>query len=94
MIHVTEKASEALLQGLQANTDDQTQGLRLTHIAGQGYGLALDTEREGDQVVEHQGRKTLLVGQALAEQLDGAVLDALDSPEGPRLSIQLPDTEA
>jgi Fe-S cluster assembly iron-binding protein IscA len=94
MIHVTEKAGQALLESLQANTSEETQGLRLTHVAGQGYGLALDTERAGDQVVQHQGRKVLLVAETVAEQLEDAILDAVDSPEGPRLSIQLPDTEA
>jgi Fe-S cluster assembly iron-binding protein IscA len=94
MIHITEKASNALLEALQANASDEAQGLRLTHVVGQGYGLALDMEREGDQVIEHQSRKVLLVAQALGEQLDGAVLDAVDLPEGARLSLQMPDTEA
>jgi Fe-S cluster assembly iron-binding protein IscA len=94
MIHVTDKASEVLLKGLEANATDETQGLRLTHAAGQGYGLALDAEHEGDQVVECQGRKVLLVEEGLEQQLDGAILDAVESTEGTRLSIQMPGTEA
>lgn len=94
MIHVTEKASDVLLQALEAKADDQEQGVRLTQVAGQGFGLGLDVEHEGDQVVEHQGRKVLLVDESLGNQLDGAILDVVDSPRGPTLSIQMPETEA
>jgi Fe-S cluster assembly iron-binding protein IscA len=94
MIQVTEKASGVLLQALEAKADDETQGIRLTQVAGQGFGLGLDAEQEGDQVVEHQGRKVLLVDEALANQLEGAILDVVDSPRGPTLSIQMPETEA
>jgi len=47
----------------------------------------VDTETLGDQVVEHEGSKVLIVERELADQLEGVTVDVEDTPEGPRLSI-------
>ena len=47
----------------------------------------LDREAEGDQVVEHEGVKVLLVDSDLAPVVDGKTLDVEDTAEGPRLVI-------
>lgn len=87
MLNVTEKAAGALLESLDASKSEESQLLRLTRAA-EGLGLALDQERDGDQVVEHDERKILVVEQDISQALDGATLDAVDTPEGPRLVLQ------
>jgi len=94
MIQVTEKASGVLLEALEAKADDETQGIRLTEATGDGFGLALDVERKGDQVIEHEGRKVLMVEEALGEELEGAILDVVEATRGPILSLQMPEGEA
>lgn len=87
MLNVTEKAAGALLESLEASRSEESQLLRLTRMA-EGLGLALDEERAGDQVVEHQDRKVLVIEQDISQSLDGATLDAVDTPEGTRLVLQ------
>lgn len=94
MIQVTEKASGVLLEALEAKADDETQGIRLTEVTGEGFGLSLDVEREGDQVIEHKGRKVLIVEEALGEELEGAILDVVKSTRGPALTLRMPEAEA
>ncbi|HEY8477959.1 MAG TPA: iron-sulfur cluster biosynthesis family protein [Chloroflexota bacterium] len=92
MINVTEKAKDELHDMLQqAGVQDAEIGIRLTATQGEGgqvqLALVLDESHEGDQVVEHEGRKVLLVDQFIAEQIDGATLDVAETPEGNRLTI-------
>ena len=87
MIGVTDRAKQELKNILDDNTDDQESGLRLvTNEQGQ-IGIAIDKERPGDNVVEHNGSKVLLVEEALASQLVGITIDIENAPEGPRLAI-------
>ena len=84
MVTVTERAREHLL-GILADYPDADVGLRLVvHSRGQ-LRLINDTERKGDQVVEHEGRKVLLVHQQVTEALQGTVVDCEETAEGPRL---------
>lgn len=87
MIGVTDRAKEELKNILDSNADDQELSLRLvTNEQGQ-IGIALDKERPGDNVVEHNGSKVLLVEDALVPHLVGITIDIEDTPEGPRLAI-------
>jgi Fe-S cluster assembly iron-binding protein IscA len=90
MLTVTEKAAEALSDALQAADSDDSHVLRLAS-SGEGLGLALDEERDGDQVVVHEERKVLVIEAEVAQALTGAVVDAVDTPEGRRLVLQSPD---
>jgi len=94
MVTVTEDAKVELGRVLaSANVDDPTVGLRLI-AGGRGqFGLVLDTEHEGDQVVEHEGSKVLLVGQDLTEPLEGVTIDCRQTDEGARLVIYRQSTE-
>jgi Fe-S cluster assembly iron-binding protein IscA len=89
MLNVTEKAAAALGTSLQDATQKEEETFRL-HRSGDGLGLAIDQERDGDQVVEHDKRKVLVIEQAIANELDGAQLDAVETPEGRRLVLQSP----
>jgi len=70
-----------------ANVDDPEIGLRLVVSEPQAFSLLLDKEQEGDQVVEHEGAKVLLVGQELSQALEGVTVDCQETTEGTRLTI-------
>jgi len=90
---VTNGAKQLLLEALLANTDDPEVGLRLALGPGGQLALVLDKEAEGDQVVEHEGSKVLLVGAELAFVVDGVTIDVRDTEDGPRLVVLRPETE-
>lgn len=89
MLNVTEKAAAALHDSLEANREEESQVLRLTP-SGEGLGIALDEEQEGDDVILHEDRKVLVIAPAIAEALDGATIDAVDTPQGHRLVLEPP----
>jgi len=87
MLNVTDKAAAALHESLEASTSEESHALRLTRTA-EGLALALDEQREGDQVVEHDDRTVLVIEEEISRALAGATLDATETPEGPRLVLQ------
>lgn len=66
---------------------DNELGLRLGVSASQNIAFRLDRIREGDQIVRYEGANVLLIDPELARLVDGAVLDCVDTPSGPRLTI-------
>ena len=87
MIGVTKRAKERLKEILSANVDNPEAGLRLTlNEAGQ-LGLGVDIEVKGDEVVEHEGSKVLMVEKELAGRLVGLTIDVEDTAEGAQLVI-------
>ena len=52
-----------------------------------GLGLVLDHPQEGDEIVEHNGKKVLMVDQSIGNLLDGVTLDVVETPDGRRLTI-------
>lgn len=87
MLTVTESAKQLLKETLLAHTDDPEIGLRLSLKAPGQLGIVLDREAEGDQVVEHEGAKVLLVASGLVPVVDGVTLDVQDTPDGPKLAV-------
>jgi len=87
MLTVTESAKQLLKETLTAHSDDPEVGLRLEFNPPGGFGIVLDREAEGDQVVEHEGAKVLLVASELAPVVEAVTLDVQDTPEGPKLAI-------
>jgi hypothetical protein len=47
----------------------------------------LSKECYGDQVVEYEGAKVLLVAPELETLVDETILDAQDTPDGPNLAV-------
>ena len=87
MIGVTERAKEELREILANNVDHPDACLRL-RINDQGQlGLGVDIEMPGDEIVEYEGSKLLLVEQGLADNLEGIAIDVEDSNEGSQLVI-------
>ncbi len=85
MITVTEKAKKVLKNLLLTKVDNYFACLRLTSPEKGELGIGIDVEQPGDEAVEYEGAKLLLVGQELAAKLDDVTLDADDTPDGPEL---------
>jgi hypothetical protein len=88
MVEVTNTAAGLLLASIEASSLQDDQSLRLVHQPDVGYALAVDSAQEDDQIHETEGRSVLLVAPDVAEQLEEAVIDVEQGPQGPRLTIQ------
>ena len=83
MLRVTSDAKKELKKILSEKVDDPLAGIRLVRGSQpDNFGLNLDIETAGDQVVEHDGFKVLLVDYELSENLDGHILDIEDETQG------------
>jgi Fe-S cluster assembly iron-binding protein IscA len=91
MITVTDKAASALHETLDANAKDGDAAVLRLVSSEEGLTLGLDRERSDDQVITHDERTILVIESSLSQAYDGAVVDAVDSPEGTRLVIQPPE---
>ena len=84
-------------EAIQAQTADPEVAIRLVPSASRPKQLdmALDKEKEGDQVVESEGAKVLFVSPELDQVLDGMVIDCRETAEGVQFSIAklAPDSE-
>jgi len=87
MLTVTDKAKQLLKETLREYSDDAETSIRLSVNEGGQFGLTLDSESEGDQVVEHEGAKVLLVAPGLATALEGNTLDIQDTEEGSKFVV-------
>lgn len=81
MISVTEDAKRVLKTILIAVEADPNEGLRLLPSSDDVFVLALGTELPGDQVVEYEGVKVLLVGIEYLRLLNGKTVDCLETED-------------
>jgi len=88
MLNVTDDAKQRLKEQLQTHTEDPDVGARLVVQANGQFGLVADRETPGDQVVEYDGLKVLLVGQESAAHVDGKTLDLQDTIHGKKLVVR------
>ena len=87
MIKVTERAKQVLKNLLSQKVSWNYARLRLID-RGQGVlGLGIDIDLPGDQVVEYQGIKVLVVEAELAERIQGITLDVDDTHDEAELVI-------
>ena len=87
MLTVTESARQILKETLTVHSNDPEIGLRLSLKPPGILGIVQDKEAEGDQVVEHEGAKVLLVSSELAPLVNGNTLDTQDTTDGPQLTM-------
>ena len=96
MLTVTALAAGKLKEAIQAQTTDPEVCVRLISSPSRPNQLemALDKEKEGDQVVESEGVKILLLTPEVAPALDGMVIDCQETPQGVHFTISklAPDT--
>ena len=86
MLTVTERAKQELKKALSAHPSGYA-AFRMVLSGQRKFDLALDREREGDQVVEHEGCKVLLVSGEIRDALEGSSIDCRETAEGPCLVI-------
>jgi len=89
MLIVTEHARQRLKGMLVANADDPQVCLRLVLRSPTRLGLVLDEAMEGDQVVEHEGLRVMLVDHEISVSLDGGILDVESTADSERLSLSI-----
>lgn len=86
MLNITEAAGGYLSRLLdQADAPSDT-AVRLV-VANKGLTSALDQERPGDAIFEHEGRTVLLLDEEASRALSDRTLDLEPNPDGPRLGI-------
>jgi iron-sulfur cluster assembly protein len=93
MITVTEEAKELFLN---VEHPDGTV-LRLDPVVDQNtgetqIGISAGEPMSDDQVVEHNGESLLHIAAPVSEALDGSIMDAVDTPQGPGIGITTPDS--
>ena len=93
MITVTEEAKELFLN---VEHPDGTV-LRLDPVVDQNtgetqIGISAGEPMGDDQVVEHNGESLLHIAAPVSEALDGSILDAVGTPEGPGIGITAPNS--
>lgn len=90
MIHVTERAKDALLsKKLSANIADPDVGLRLASNTEGKLALLADREKAGDEVVRHKDSTVLLVDPEISSLiLTGRTVDCRRTDDG-RLELVL-----
>lgn len=91
MITVTEEAKEHFLS---VECPEGTV-LRLDPVVDQNtgttqIGISAGEPMGDDQIVEHDGEPLLHIAAPVSEALDGSILDAVDTPEGPGIGITNP----
>lgn len=83
MLNVTEPAKQELKRILFEKVDHPLAGVRLVRgNQPDSYGLTIDIELPGDQVLEYDGSKILIVDQDVSRCLDGDILDIRMRPRG------------
>ena len=94
MITVTEQAKDLFLDvASPAGTI-----LRLDPIVDESTGetqisISTGAPQKDDQVVERDGESVLHIAAPVSEALDGSQLDLVETPEGPAIGLQTPDTK-
>jgi Fe-S cluster assembly iron-binding protein IscA len=87
VIEVSDPAKQELKRILMDHVDNPQAGLRLTASELGQFGLGLDVEMPGDQVVEYEGSKVLLVTKEVAVSLQGITMDVQETSGGPKLVL-------
>ena len=97
MLTVTTTAKEKFKEALETKTTDPEIAMRiiLSPSKPNQLQLVLDKEKKGDQVVEtEEGRKVLLIGAALGSALEEMVIDYRETTEGAGFTIEKPAPSA
>ena len=92
MIGTTERARQELKKLLEAQTEEAKACLRLVVNEQGQLMLVVDTKREGDKEVEHEGATVMVLGEDLAGELEGITIDVEDTTEGSRLIVSMDQT--
>ena len=75
MVRVTEQATTALQELLEANDAPPEAGVRLTPSGAGNIGMVIDEPHTGDEVVRRDEKPVLIVDGAVVEPLTDMVVD-------------------
>ncbi len=92
MINVTDKAAALIGKALDAERQNDSDVFRFSR-ENQDFGLNIDEEHEGDQVVQDGDRTVLVIESEISQELDGTIIDTVDTPEGERLTLLPPQVQ-
>jgi Fe-S cluster assembly iron-binding protein IscA len=89
MVTVTASAAEKIRVDLQAAATEPDVAIRLipSPTVPNQIQMVLDKEKEGDQVVESEGVKILLLDSEIAPALEGMVIDYEESSQGAKFTL-------
>lgn len=87
MLNITTPAAEHLAKLL--DEADAPEGTAARFVVEQeGLVLQVDSPREDDQTIEHEGKPLLVLDAQVAELLDDKTLALEETEDGPTLAIQ------
>jgi len=87
MVSVTKAGEGELKRILNKHTNDPKSGLRLTKDQSGELVLTIDGATGGDEVLEREGLKLLIVEPGLSATLEGITIDVDETLDGRRLVI-------
>ena len=87
MIKITERAKQELKRLYDAKVDWSGAFLRLMDRGQGNLGLGIDLEKTGDQSVEYDGTKVLIIDPRLVINVKEITLDVDDTLDGAELVI-------
>ena len=90
MLQVTERAIDEFAQMRAQNNLEPDRGVGIVPQADGGLQVAAVQPGPTDQVIERDGEPVLVVPAALADRLDGLVLDYRDDPDMPQFTLTRP----
>ncbi len=94
-LKVTAPAADKLKEALLSKTTDPEVGFRLipSPLKSNQLKMTLDTAKEGDQVMEKDGVKILILAPEVVAALKGMVMDYQETTEGGGFSISKPTSD-
>jgi len=81
-VTVTERAAASLKILLDQHGHEEGQVLRLSSDGQGKIQFTLDSEKAGDQVVEHDGHKVVVIEPSVSELLSGNTIDLKEDGSG------------
>jgi Fe-S cluster assembly iron-binding protein IscA len=87
MIQVTERARETFKNRLEGLMERPGVMLRIGGTES-GLGIFLDTLKDDDQIIEHDGRAVLLIDQEVSETLADTTIDVEEHTGGARFVVR------
>jgi len=87
MLNITEAAGEYLTEVLERANAPEDQAIRLRLLDDDALAPIVDTIRDDDESIDHNGRLILLLDARARDYLRGSMLDVEETPDGPKLLI-------
>ena len=87
MLKVTEKAAQVLVDMLKEKGESEEDCLRLVSQDGENFVIGVGKLKEGDQVVNYNGKRVLIIDGILASHLANVTVGVKDAEAGPEIVI-------